>query len=409
MNNTMDDESFYKNFNEIKNEKIEPIAYPSTEDSEIGGNEYNSKRLSQSMNEGNKNLFYMNQMETFRKDSSDFYDYPEEPVAEQNINQDNDCPVFSASKCCKEEIQLPNQEENVSKLETDQENKNTLQSKEFSNFQLPQKNELEFNKNENPNEDNNFNYFSFYDNEFENQTFIHKENNLMDIEADSYNLPSPMNMNSNNVDLNSSNINNKAVEKDEKNARSNKSDELRQTTVRKIKFLLNVYIVQPLIIGILEGEIEKYDIWEPTISNEIISNQEELEKYCNKRIIEIYYEAKTTHCGQKSIEKNKNKIIDLLKKDNLYCKIFKILMDLRFIDMIKIYHDKTQINNILKRYPKTSELIELKKILASFGDFEKDFGNESNEKINKRKKALKEFIDFSEKIRKQKKIAFITS
>ena len=406
----MDFGSFYKNSNEIKNENPGPITYPSTENSEIGGNDSNSEKLSQSMNEGNKNLFEMNQilLGTFRKDSSDFYDYPEEPVAEQNINQDSDCPVFSASKCCKEEIQLPNQEENVSKLETDQENKN-IQSKEFSNFQQPQKYELEFNKNENPNEDNIYNYFSFYDNEFENQTFIHKENNLMDIEADSYNLPSPMNMNSNNADLNSSNINNKAIEKDEKNARSNKSDELRQTTVRKIKFLLNVYIVQPLIIGILEGENEKYDIWEPTISKEIISNQEELEKYCNKRIIEIYYEAKTTHCGQKSFKKNKNKIIDLLKKDNLYCKIFKILKDLRFIDMIKIYYDKAQINNILKRYPKTSELIELKKILASFGDFEKDFGNESNEKINNRKKALKDFIDFSEKIRKQKKIRFITS
>ena len=59
-------------------------------------------------------------------------------------------------------------------------------------------------------------------NEVENQTYIHKENNLMYIEEHSYNLPSPdMIMNSNKVDLNSSNINNKAIKGDEKKIKEN--------------------------------------------------------------------------------------------------------------------------------------------------------------------------------------------
>lgn len=396
----MDFGSFYKNPNEIKNENTDPINNPSTENSEIGDNEYNRKRLSQSMNEGNKNLFNMNQiiLETFRKDSSDFYDYPEEHVAEQKMSEDNDCPVISASKCCKEEIQLPNQEENVSKLETDQENKNALQSKEFSNFQQPQKNELEFNKNENPNE-------------FENQTFIDKENNLMYIEEHSYNLPSPMNMNSNNADLNSSNINNIAVEEDEKSKR--KIDQW-LTTLRRPKDSLNDDIVQPLIKKILREILPKdfeKDIFMPGFGREPRHVLEELAIYCNKTIYEIYKEAKKTNSYQETIKENQNNISELyedckINKDNLYCKTFIQLMDLRFIDMIKIYYDKRQIDNILNIYSDSSYL---KKILANFADLEKDFGNERNGEFDNRKKALKDFIDFAENIRKQKKIRFITS
>ena len=388
INNTMDEGSFYQSYGK---ENDKSIAYPSTTNSENGSDDCGRESLSQSMNQIN--------LKTFRKDSSDFYDYQEEPPAEQNINQDNDCLEVSAANCFNEEIHFLNPEENISKLETHQENKNTLQSKEFSNFQQPQRNELEFNKNENPNE-------------VENQTYIHIENNLMHIEEHSYNLPSPdMIMNSNKVDLNSSNINNEVVEEDGKKNRNDESDLLRQTTVRKIIHLLNDDILQPLIREISEEEIEKDYILELTISNKIISVQEELENFCYKSIYEICLIAKKARDGPEAFEKNKKKINDLLentkKKDNLYYEIFIILMDLRFIDIIKIYYDKAQINNILKRYSKTNELLEL--ILANFGDFEKDFRNESNEKINNRKKALKNFIDYSEKIRKQKKIRFITS
>ena len=136
----------------------------------------------------------------------------------------------------------------------------------------------------------------------------------MHIEEHSYNLPSPdMIMNSNKVDLNSSNINNEVVEEDGKKNRNDESDLLRQTTVRKIIHLLNDDILQPLIREISEEEIEKDYILELTISNKIISVQEELENFCYKSIYEICLIAKKARDGPEAFEKNKKKINDLLE------------------------------------------------------------------------------------------------
>ena len=248
--------------------------------------------------------------EIFNKDSSNFSydDSSKDHQVEQIINQDNDCSEVSASKCCNGEVLILNQKVNLSKLETpnDQENKIISQPKEFSNFQQPQINELEFNKKEKPCEYNNYNYSSSYDNEFENKTCINSEDILMDIENVFKFKNSSLNMNSNNVDLNSSNINNKAIEEDKKNQRKDEKDLLRQSTVRKTKDLLNDNIVQPLIRKILGHEIKSY-IWKPVISNEIIYIQEELAKYCRKSIKTIYLEAKPCNHSPEGIEKNQKK------------------------------------------------------------------------------------------------------
>ena len=384
--------------------KLKYINYPSQVNTETVWEENNSSVFSQSKNEGKENQFNMSQPQLFdiftdkKSIDNDIYNLPSDyPLDKQNIDSGNNCPVYSVSKNCNVEPEILN----------DQKNKNISEPKES------RINGSQFLKIEKINGDNDNNYSPSDDNDSENKTKINKQNSLMDIEEYSYNLPSPdMNMKPNKVDLKSSNINNKAVEEDEKKKRKNKSDELRHTTVRKIIHLLNDDIVQPLFNVILEEENEKDYILELTISNKIISIQEELENFCNKSIIEICLIAKKANNGQ-AIKKNKEKIIGLLKnpkkKDNLYYKIFRILMDLRFIDIIKIYYDKAQINNILKRYSKTSEVLELENILANFGDFEKDFGNESNEIINKRKEVLRNFIYFSENKRKEKKIRFITS
>ena len=353
--------------------------------------------------------------EIFNKDSSNFsYDESsKDHQVEQIINQDNDCSEVSASKCCNGEVLILNQKVNLSKLETlnDQENKIISQPKEFSNFQQPQINELEFNKNEKPCEDNNYNYSSSYDNEFENKTCINSEDILMDIENVFKFKNSSLNMNSNNVDLNSSNINNKAIEEDKKNQRKDEKDLLRQSTVRKTKDLLNDNIVQPLIRKILGHEIKSY-IWKPIISNEIIYIQEELAKYCRKSIKTIYLEAKPCNHSPEGIEKNQKKINELYEKsknneDNIYCKTFKNLMDLPFIEMLKIYKNK-DITKVLKIYSDNSKLPKnLKEILDSFGNLGKDFKNKDKEKIyNKREKSLEDFIALAENIRKQEQRAF---
>ena len=165
-----------------------------------------------------------------------------------------------------------------------------------------------------------------------------------------------------------------------------------------------------MIREILRKNFKKDYIWKPVIGKEVRKVQEKLAIYCNKSIIEIYLEAEKSNCSPETITENQKKIIELYEmckknEDNLYCKTFTQLMVLYFIDMIIIYYDKRQIANILKIYSDSSYL---KKILDSFSDLEKDYGNEG-EIYNKRKEALKDFIDFAEKIRKQKKIRFITS
>ena len=90
------------------------------------------------------------------------------------------------------------------------------------------------------------------------------------------------------------------------------------------------------------------------------------------------------------MKKTKKKINELYEKsknneDNIYCKTFKNLMDLPFIEMLKIYKNK-DITKVLKIYSDNSKLPKnLKEILDSFGNLEKDFKNKDKEKIyNKR-------------------------
>ena len=403
----------YINSNDSKNENIIQnwINYPTTENSGSDSDDNNSQLLF----EGNKNLSNINQFfDMCENDSSSIlYDDSPDPLVQQNLNPDDDCRVVSAYKCCNGEVQELNPKENLAKSKTqnDQENKDPQQS---------QMDELEFNKNEKPNEDKDSNNNSIDDNEPENKTSINNENSSMDIEDDSFNLPSPdKNMNSNKVDLNSSNINNKAVEKDEKNKRKNDRDQLRETTLTNIKDSLYKKIVNPLIKKILKknNENDKNNIWKPVIGREIRGNKEEIARYCIKTLKKIFLETEPcNYCleGMKKNQEKNNKLYESYEnsknnEDYIIRKTFKDLMDLPFIEMIKIYYyetypDKNKQEN-LKNIDKNNLIENLKNIVSA--DFQIDFKNKDTKEIcKKRKEALKDFIDFTEKIKKQRFITF---
>ena len=355
-------------FDNTRNEDntVNFLTYPSQVNTETGCDDNNSSVFSQSKNEGKNIQFNMSESQLFEEFTdkkfidNDIYNQPSDyPLKKPYKNSGNKCPIFSVSKNCNAEPLI----------QIDPKNKNISEHKES------RINKSQFSKIGKTNGDNDNNYSPSEDRDSQNKTKINKQNSLMDTEDDSA----------------------------KNNQRKDKSDELRKTTVRNINNSLYNKIVIPLI-----GKISNYHIWRPNIGKEQL-NKEDLAKFCNQIIFNIFLEAEPCHHSEKGKKENKKKINELYEisknnEDNINCKTFKDLMDLPFIDLIIVYYDKTYSDN--SELPENLKNIGNNKLFENLekkvnADFEIDFKNKDKKKIcKKRKKALLDFILFAKKIRK---------
>lgn len=190
-----------------------------------------------------------------------------------------------------------------------------------------------------------------------------------------------------------------------KKARKFDKDLLRQYTMRMCKDSLNKIFKR--LTKKLENQkkIKRKKYWKLVIANKIISSKSNLIKFYSQTVKEIYRDTKAKSCTDESVERNRKKINNLYKKaskekNNSDLKNLKILFDLKFIDVLKIYY-----YGIKEKSSEKEKLFNEYKFEYYKDHFdEKAEGNDVSEK---RRKAIEDFINEVDKNNNECKIVKI--
>ena len=190
-----------------------------------------------------------------------------------------------------------------------------------------------------------------------------------------------------------------------KKTRKFDKDLLRQYTMRMCKDSLNEIFKR--LTKKLENQkkIKRKKYWKLVIANNIISSKSNLIKFYSQTVKEIYRDTKEKSYTDESFERNRKKINNLYKKaseeeNDSDFKNLKILFDLKFIDVLKIYY-----NGIKEKSSEKEKLFNEYEFEYYKDHFdEKAEGNDVSEK---RRKAIEDFINEVDKNNNECKIVKI--
>lgn len=191
--------------------------------------------------------------------------------------------------------------------------------------------------------------------------------------------------------------------KDEEAKRNLQKDLLRQYTIRMGKESLNNMFER--LTTKLENQkiIKKEKYWKLVVPNEIISNKSNLIEFSTKTVKKIYHDTKAKSSTPPSFERNKKKINDLYvkasnDKNNSDLKNLKLLFDLKFIDVLKVYY-----YGIKEKSSEKENLFNEYKFEYYKDNFDKK-AEENNGCFEKRRKAIEDFINEVDKYDNECKI-----